>query len=166
MKSTPITSAIAVLILANFVLAGCGIYSFSASGKPAFESVHVAQFENRTIEFELGTLLTDAVIDMFISDNSISLLESSRSEAIMTGTVVSYVREAYEFDLEDNVSRYAVKVSIHVRVVRANTDDVIWEDDFFAEGIYLADVETEEDGQKRVVELLSSDILDKTTKSW
>lgn len=166
MKIIRASILVALVFLITGLFTGCGIYSFSASGKAAFESVHVGQFENQTIEFELGTLLTDAVIDMFISDNSIAVLENSRAEAIMTGTVVSYQREAHEFDLSDNVSKYVVKVSIHVRVVRANSDDVIWEDDFFAEGIYQADSEIEEDGQRRVIEFLSSDILDKTTKSW
>lgn len=159
----------AIICLSLFLLGlmtGCGVYSLSASGKPAFASVHIAQFENQTIEFDMGTLLTDDVINQFIADNSIEVLERSRSEALMIGTVVSYLREAFEYDINDIVSKYIVKVSIHVKVVRSNTDDVIWEEDFYAEGTYQAEAEVEEDGQRRAVEILSSNILDKTTKSW
>ena len=145
---------------------GCGVYSFSAAGKPAFQSVNITQFENKTIEYQLSDRLTDALIDAFIRDNTIPIKEAAKAEALMTGTVTSYRRDPYTYDRQDVVSEYAVKVSVHVKVVKANSEDVIWEDDFFTEGVYNAVDETEEDGQKKVITLLTANILDRTTKSW
>ncbi len=154
------------LITLTAILAGCGIYSFSPGGKPPFESVNIPQFENKTIEYQMADRLTDAVVDAFIKDNTIKVKEASKADAILTGTLSSYRRDPYTYDKEDVVTEYAVKVSISIRVVKANSEDVIWEEDFFAQGVYDAIDETEEIGQDRAVTLLTSNIMDRTTKSW
>jgi len=147
-------------------LCGCGVYSFSGAGKAPFASVNVAQFENTTIEYQLADRLTDAVVDAFIRDNTVQVREPSRAEAVMNGTVIGYRRDAYTYDQQDNVKEYAVKVSVHVKVVKAGSDEVIWEKDFYAEGVYDAAAETEDDGQGRAISLLTADIVNQTTKSW
>jgi hypothetical protein len=148
------------------ILAGCGVYSFSASGKAAFKSVHVSQFESDAIEYLVADQLTDAVVDAFINDNTVEVLDGAKAEAVMIGKLTGYLREAHTFDQEDNVEKYVIKVTIHVKVLKANSEDIIWEEDFYAEGVYEAIGETEEDGQQRVITLIAADILDRTTKSW
>lgn len=156
-----------IVILGLLILGtGCGVYSFSASGKKPFSSVSISQFDNRTIEYQLADRLTDAVMNAFISDGSIPVREASKAEAVMTGTVTEYRRDAYTYDKQDNVSEYAANVKIHVKVVKANTEEVIWEEDFFAQGVYNPSTETEEDGQNKAIAILKSNILDRTTKSW
>jgi hypothetical protein len=145
---------------------GCGVYSFSGSGKAPFASLNVAQFENKTIEYQLSDRLTESIVDAFIRDNIVEIKEPSRAEAIMNGTVESYRRDAYTYDQQDNVSQYVVKVAVTVKVVKVGTEDIIWDKQFYAEGIYDANTETEEDGQARVITQLTSDILSFTTKSW
>lgn len=161
--------SLVLIIPAAFMLGaicGCGVYSFSTSGKAAFESLHVTQFENQTIEYQLADLLTDAVVDAFIRDNTVTIMEPSQAEAVMTGILVSYRREPYTYDQQDIVTEYAVKVALRVKVVKADSEDIIWEKEFFAQGVYDANTETEEDGQQRVVTLLTADIMNFTTKSW
>jgi hypothetical protein len=151
------------MLLAN---CGCGVYSFSAAGKSPFESLNVAPFENNTKEYLLGDQLTDAIVDAFIEDNTVQIKEASQADALLNGTVLNYLRQAHTYDQADIVEKYAVKVSVRIRVVKADSEDLIWENDFFAEGIYDAATESEEDGQSRVVIQLTADILSHSTKSW
>ncbi len=155
-----------LILSAVILLVGCGIYSFSPGGKAPFESINIPQFDNQTIEYQLSDKLTDAVVDAFIQDNIIKISEVSRAEAILMGTVSNYRRDPYTYDREDIVSEYAVKVSVNVKIVKVGTEDVIWEQDFYAQGIYDALTESEEEGQDRAITLLTADILDRTTKSW
>jgi hypothetical protein len=147
-------------------MAGCGVYSFSASGNAGFTTLNVNQFENNTIEYQLSDQLTDAVVDAFIRDNTVKIVDPSSAEAQMKGTVTNYRRDSYTFNKQDEVTEYAVKVTVAVEVVRAESGEKIWEDQFYAEGIYNAVSEVEEDGQSRAITLLASDILDRTTKRW
>jgi hypothetical protein len=161
------TRLVVQILLVLAIVTGCGPYSFSPSGKSAFQTVYVSQFENNTIQYEMGDRLTDAVIDAFVQDNTVQVKESDKADAVLSGTVVSYRRDPHTFDEQDNVTKYAVKVSLSAKVVKANTEDIIWEETFYAEGVYDANSETEEgEGQDRVISLLTADILDKTTKSW
>ena len=155
-----------LLITIVLFFEGCGVYSFSPSGKPDFKSVYINQFETTTIEFQLADRLTEQVIDAFIEDNTVEIREKSQAEADMQGTMTSYKRDPYTYDINDQVSEYVVKINIHVRVTKTGTEEVFWEDDFYAEGVYKADTETEEDGQNRAIAILTADILDRTTKSW
>lgn len=156
------------LILAGIVMPlalGCGVYSFSASGKKAFSSINIAQFESTTIEYQFADRITDAVINAFIRDNTVPVKEASKAEAIMTGILNEYRRDPYTYDRGDVVSEYVVKVKIHVKVERAGSEDIIWEEDFYAEGIYGVD-DAEESGQQKALDILTANILDRTTKNW
>jgi hypothetical protein len=155
------------LILGLFLMqTGCGVYSFSSSGKKPFNSVSIGQFQNNTIEYQLADRLTDAVIKAFIAEGTVAVKEASKAEAVMIGTVTEYKREPFTYDRQDNVSQFAAKVKVHVKTVKANTEEVIWEEDFVAQGVYEAASELEENGQSRAVDLLTRSILDRTTKSW
>jgi hypothetical protein len=159
-------AALGILLGLTLTSAGCGVYSFSAAGKAPFSSIAVAQFDNKTPEYQLADRLTDAVVDAFIRDNTIPVKDMSRAEAVLYGSVNNYRRDAYTFNQADVVKEYAVKVTVHVKVVKNGLEDVYWEEDFFAQGIYNADTETEDDGQTRAIEQLTTAILDHTTKSW
>lgn len=160
------TAGLVIIGLCLAVVSGCGVYSFSGAGKAPFASLTVSPFANNTIEYELGDRLTDAVVDAFIRENLVKIVEPSRAEAVMDGTIVSYRRDPYTYDQQDNVSQYAVKVSVKVKVLKSESEDIIWEKDFYAEGVYNVDTEAEEDGQTRAITLLTEDIVNNTTKSW
>ena len=115
---------------------------------------------------QLADRLTDAVIKAFIGEGTISVKEASKAEAVLVGTVTEYKREPFTYDRQDNVSQFAAKVKVHVKTVKANTEEVIWEEDFIAQGVYEAASETEGDGQTRAIDILTRNILDRTTKSW
>ena len=159
-------AGLVIIGLCLAAVSGCGVYSFSGAGKAPFETLTVSPFANNTIEYEMGDRLTDAVVDAFIRENLVKIVDPSRAEAVMDGTVVGYRRDPYTYDKEDIVSQYAVKVSVQVKVLKAESEDIIWEKDFYAEGVYNADTETEEDGQARAITLLTTDIVNNTTKSW
>jgi len=160
------TAGLVILGVCLAVVSGCGVYSFSGAGKAPFETLNVSPFANNTIEYEMGDRLTDAVVDAFIRENLVKIVEPARAEAVMDGTVEGYRRDPYTYDEQDNVSQYAVKVSVRVKVLKPESEDIIWEKEFYAEGVYDVDTETEEDGQARAVTLLTADIVNNTTKSW
>ncbi len=160
------TAGVVILGVCLAVISGCGVYSFSGAGKAPFDTLTIGLFANNTIEYEMGDRLTDAVVDAFIRENLVKIVDPSRAQAVMDGTIVSYRRDPYTYNEEDIVSQYAVKVSVQVKVLKSESEDIIWEKDFYAEGVYDANTETEEDGQARAITLLTADIVNNTTKSW
>ncbi len=153
------------LILAG--LTGCGVYSFSPGGKSSIKTIAVNQFENETIEVGLSSTMTDLVINAFIADGSLKVVSENQADAVLQGTLSRYAREPHTFDASDNVSRYAVRIIFNITLKKGGgSDEELWKQAFTSEGIYLADEETEEDGQSRAAQKLVVDIINRTTKNW
>ena len=76
------------------------------------------------------------------------------------------MREALTYDETDNVSQYVVKITFDVTFQKGGSYEELWHEVFYSEGIYAADTETEDEGQKRAADKLVIDIINRTTKSW
>jgi len=162
MKRLILPSIILMVILSG----GCGIYSFSPGGKSAVKTIYVPQFENKTIEVGLSGQMTDLVVDAFISDGSMKIVDKDKAEAILSGVLSSYRREAYTYDEADNVKQYVIKMTFAVVLKDREKNENIWLETFYSEGIYDAITESEEDGQVYAAKNLVVDIINRTTKSW
>jgi len=154
-------TAILVLLLSG----GCAVYSFNPGGKSSIKTISVSQFENKTIEYGLSDRMTDLVIDAFINDGNLKVVPPGEADAILNGVLTDYERKAYTYDENNNVSQYAVEVVFNITLTKPDGED-FWQERFFSEGIYDANIETEEDGQVKAADKLVIDILNRTTKSW
>jgi hypothetical protein len=146
-------------------LSGC-VYSFKSSGGALVETISVSQLENRTNQAGVSDQLTELIIDALVIDGRIKVVKQSASEATLSGSLVSYERVAFEFDETDQVSRYAVDLTVELTLGKTDSEEEIWTGTFKNRGIYDALEETEEDGQLRAAELLVVEIMNKTTRSW
>lgn len=147
------------------VLAGCGVYSFTP-GKATISTIALEPFENQTPQYSLADQMTETVIDAFISDGSLKVVESDVADAILIGTLTSYERLVHEFDQSDQVAQYKVHIGFDVVLKNPEDQSEIWKIQLALDGIYDAETETEEDGQRRVGDQLVDAVLNKTTKSW
>ncbi|MCP4706653.1 MAG: hypothetical protein GY865_18800 [candidate division Zixibacteria bacterium] len=154
-----------VVVLFLVFFAGCGVYSFSPGGKSSIKTIAVTQFENKTIEYGLSSRMTDLVIDAFISDGNLKIVSASEADATLIGIMTNYERKPYTFDESDVVSQYVVKIVFDI-TLQSKDEKELWRENFYNEGIYSADEQTEDDGQELAAEKLVIDIINKTTKSW
>ena len=154
-----------ILVLA-FLTAGCGIYTLNPGGKSQLSSIAIAPFENETSQYELSSRLTELIVDAFISDGSIKVLPEDKAGAVLTGLLTRYQRDPYVFDENDQVQQYKVVMDFQVTLTNPKDNTEIWKESMRQEGIYNADTETEEDGQRRASARLVEAIINKTTKSW
>ncbi len=53
-----------------------------------------------------------------------------------------------------------------VTLQKGESDEELWKETFYSEGIYSADTETEEEGQAKAADKLVVDVINRTTKSW
>lgn len=160
--------AILIAAVAAMLLAGsCGPYSFSPGGRGGLSSLAVPLFENRTAEYGIRELLTEGVIDRFVRDGSLKIVNERLADAVLRGAVVSYESLPYNYDAGEVVSEYRVTVTVQVRVENPVKRNVIWEEEALSQwGTYAAATETEDDGKRRAVEKLAEDIVNRTVKGW
>lgn len=154
-------------IVAIAAASSCSPYSFSGGRTALVQSVAVLIFENRTTEFGLPETITSGIIDGFVEDNQIKVVDQSNAEAVLTGAIVEYKRHAYTFDETDRVSEYMVEIWVDAELVKQEGGASIWKADRMRGfGVYKADSEDEQQGQTRAIEKLAEDILNRTIKSW
>ena len=159
-------TGMAGMICLVMLLSGCGVYTFNPRGKSTISTIAVEPFENQTSQYGLADRMTEAVIDAFIADGSMKVVAADVAEAILTGTLIRYERLVQEFDETDQVSQYKTQIGFDVALKNPSDMSDIWTIQLTLDGIYDADEETEEDGQRLVGEQLVEAVLNKTTKSW
>ena len=146
---------------------GCGPYSFNPAGRQEFSDLAVPLFENRTPEFGIRESLTEGIINGFIRDGTLPVVNEKRAEAILRGTVLSYRREAYTYDAQEIVTEYRVHITIEARLEDPAKRTVIWEETELSQwGNFDAATETDDDGKQRAIAKLAEDIVNRTIKGW
>jgi len=145
----------------------CGPYSFNPSGRSSLKSIAVPLFENQTREYGIRELLTEGVINGFVQDGSVTVVNEKRAEAVLRGSVLAYVRQPYTYAADESVQEYRVVITIQARLEDAVRRQVIWEETSLVQwGNFNAVGETEDEGKTRAVEKLAEDIVNRTVRSW
>lgn len=148
------------------LMVGCGVYTFNPRGQSDIGTIYIAPFENETPEYGLADRLTEIVIDAFIADGTMKVVPESDAEAHLLTTLRSYERVVQAYDANDRVETYKVVMNFDMTLRNPEDGSDIWKEQMRQEGVYDADEETEEDGQRRAGEWLVEAVLNKTTKSW
>jgi hypothetical protein len=154
-------------LLVAVMAVSCAPYSFSGGRTALVQTVAVPTFENRTTEFGLPDVLTRGIIDGFVNDNQIKIVDQGQAEAILSGSIAEYKRSAYTFDQSDRVTEYIVEIWVDASLRKRGSDEEVWSAERMRGfGVYKADTEDEQAGQKRAIDKLAEDILNRTIKSW
>jgi len=156
----------ALLLATVLILAGCGVYSFNPRGKSTINSIAVEPFENQTTQYGLEALMTEFVIDAFIADGNLKVVPADIAEAVLVGKLTSYERQVERFDENDQVQEYKIVMDFELTLRNPAEQTDIWTEKVRQEGVYDADTESEEDGQRRAGSRLVEVVLNRTTKSW
>jgi hypothetical protein len=144
----------------------CGVYSFKSSGKSTIGTIAIESFEDRTGQYGLADLLYQSVNDAFIADGNIRVVSADVAEAILMTSLTRYERRVQEYDANDRVSQYKVVINFDLTLRNTADGSDYWTLNVALDGLYNADEETEEDGQREVGVKLVETVINKTTKSW
>ena len=157
---------VSLVLAASLLVSGCGVYSLSGRGQSEISTISIEPFENDTNRYELTDRLTETIVDAFISDGNLKVVPGQQADALLQGSLLTYKREPYKFDENDQVQQYKVVMGFQVSLLNPREDTQYWSEQLNMEGIYDANTETEEDGQQRAAQRLVDAIINKTTKSW
>jgi hypothetical protein len=160
------TRVLLISLIAAISMLGCGVYSFSSAALGGVKSISVPQFENQSTEYGINEDLTTELINRFIEDNTLKIASANDADAVLRGTVVSYERTAYTYELGDIVNEYKVNIVISYVIERKDGKVLTEKSNMLGWGIYDVDTDAEEDGQQEAISKLARDIVDETTKSW
>ena len=156
---------------------GCGFYSFSGSPLSGINTIGIPVFENQTLEYGISESLTDSLINLFVRDNTLKVVNEKKADSVLKGAIMKYERVAHTFDASENVKEYKVRIFVDASFEDKKHKKVMWEQkNMEGWGIYSAvailttsgadSIETEDSGKARAIKKLAEDILNKTVKGW
>ena len=159
----------AVLILL-FSFIGCGVYTFGGSTLPShLKTVNIPLFINATPEPGVAELITENLNRKIRNDRLLQPV-SSNSDASITGRVLSYQNKTYSYKNEAyrevDVSSYQILITVEVEFIDNVKNNVIYKGKITEYGLYDFEKESEEDGLRRAVEKIVTQIMQSSIQSW
>ncbi|KPL01556.1 MAG: hypothetical protein AMJ90_07665 [candidate division Zixibacteria bacterium SM23_73_2] len=164
-------------LLIFLIFISCGYYSFTGESLPGIKTVAIPMFENQTLEYGIAESLTDSLVSVFVSDNTLKVVDEKVADSILRGSIKEYQRIAHTYDQDEEVKEYKVRIFVDVTFEAKKKKETIWEKkDMEGWGVYSAiplttsagldSVETEDSGKARAVKKLADDILNNIVKGW
>ncbi len=157
-------SLLPVTALLLLWLGGCAYYSTSATGGSGFRSVAVPLMENESLEPEIQQALTDSLIQAFLQDAALRVMDEDRADIVLRGTIVE-VRDD-PFTYRGQAEQYQISVFLDVSCYDVKNKKLLWEEKRLkGYGIYNAAGQREEarlEGLGAAFEILTRDIVDQT----
>lgn len=141
-------------------------YTFSGLSSSQMRSVAIPVFENSTIRYGIEEVLTSKVVEAFIGDNRLKVVERGRAQSVIMAEIVAFNREPFSYDEKEEVREYRVNISVEVTYQNLPEEEVIWEDRIDEWGTYFAATETEEDGIAEAASKFAEEIMRRTVEQW
>ncbi|MCL2389401.1 MAG: LPS assembly lipoprotein LptE [Elusimicrobia bacterium] len=158
-----------------FVLAGCAsMHNPAPQLLPEHvRKIYIRPFVNNTNQFGIETRLTNAVIEEFLRDGRLSVVNSpEEAHSMLVGEIRRYVLQPLTYDANMVARQFKLWVIVSVSLVDTLDDITLWREPGM-EGIQIyADLSadpfgiTEEQARERVWDQLSRRIVRRTVRGF
>ncbi len=126
-------------------LIGCGygLIGRTSNLPDDINSIFVQTLENQTTRQQINLLLTDAIVQEFVTRRRFTIATSAgTADAVLSGVLTAYIVRPVEFDENGRASRYEFTIRTNMRFQRQGSDEILWAQ---ANYVYRGDFELAED---------------------
>jgi len=128
-----------VAILFVVLLAGCGYHVPGTSSEQAATPdtwvggdarvLYIQLFENQTAEPYLENYITDALVAELSRSRLVGLTENpALADVRLIGEVKEFSSDAFAYGIDDRITEYRAEMQVSVRLLRKDSDQVLWRD--------------------------------------
>jgi len=160
-----VTLFILILLL---LLNSCGYYSFKGALPSHIQAVAIPIFIDKSGYPGVLEKVTDTVIESFISDNTLKVVDESKADIIINGTIQSVTQKAAAITAGETVSEYQMHVSIKVLCEDIKQSKKLYDKVFRQYGIMSSAAGQDEKDQAidDAIQLITEDIINTTLGGW
>ncbi len=157
-----------ILFLLLFFLNGCGYYSFKGALPSHIQSVAIPIFIDKSGYPGMLEKVTDTVIESFVSDNTLKVVDETKADIIINGTIQSVSQKAASIKAGETVSEYQVHVSVKVLCEDIRKSKKLYDKVFRQYGIMSSSAGQDEKDQAidDAIQLITEDIINTTLGGW
>jgi len=157
------------LSILHFPFSITGCYSFTGASVPAhLKTVAIPLFEDVSGFGEQGMRerLTQKVIELFRSDNSLEIGERLTSDSIIEGSIVQVTNAPLIVSGNSIVTTRRVTVTVHATFTDMKLRKKVWEKDFSQWGEYIQGQETVNVALAIAINKVAQEIIIETVSGW
>jgi hypothetical protein len=126
--------------------------------------VAIPLLENTSLEPGIQQTLTDSLIEAFVADGALRVVDEDQADIILRGTVLEVREEPFTYG--DQADQYRISVFVDVSCYDANKKQTLWEEKrLLGYGIYNARDQREiarSEGLGQAFGMLTRDVVDRT----
>lgn len=160
-----------LILIAAFLLTGCGVYSFTGASIPAeAKTVSVAYFPNNAnlVQPMLSSVLTNTLRDYFMNQTSLTEVENNGDLAI-EGEITDYVTAPTAITGDQTAALNRLTVTVNVRFFNKYDESKNFEQKFSQYEDYSSTLDlnsVQDELMETIVEKLCEDIFNKAVVNW
>jgi len=170
-------------LLALLYLSGCG-YTTGSMLPPGKDTIHVENFKNKiAVASELSnrrvyygykpgmeSTITTAVINEFVFDGNLRIASENTAHYILKGELVDFQRQPLEYNSEENVTQYRLRVVTNLELYDGETGELLWTEQGWAgQALYRTSGKYEQTDSQTLDEAiqdLARRVVDRTIEDW
>ena len=166
-------------LLSIIYFSGCG-YTTKSTLPKSIKTIRVEPFKN-SIDYTTGTdrniylpllevNVRNAVINRFLFDGNLKVVEPHEADLILKGELKGYQRSALRYTDDDDVQEYRVHVTVSFEMSKARSGELSWsEPNFVGEATYFVtgpSAKSEESAVEDAILDLARRIVERTIEDW
>ncbi len=159
----------ALVILLLIFSVGCVKYSFKGALPSSLKTIAIPLFKDRSGWPGLQEDLTTRVVDTFIEDNTLQVVNREEdADLILRGTITSVDQRAVSIGGDETVKETQIWVNVQVRCINTHNNKPLWSGTVRHFGTISGSGTLEEMDQaiKEALDRIVEEILLNTTAAW
>lgn len=160
-------------LIAAILPAGCGYTTSTALLPSHLKTIAIPVFENGTPEYALEQEITQVVIDRFVRDNHLKVVDERTANAVLRGRITQYRNAVFGFSATEQASEYRVTIGVSVTVKDLVKNREMWKEEnllkttnYFVVDVPGQNARTELDGRKEAIQKIADEIVARTVEGW
>ena len=130
-------------------------------------------FENATTQYTLEQDVTNAVVDRFVKDNHLRVVDERSANAVIRGKLIGYKNTVFGFSATNRAQEYRVTLTCSVVFKDLVKNREIWNEpnlvktaNYFVVDVPGQPARTELDGRKEAITKIADEILTRSVEGW
>ena len=162
----------AALAAVGFVLFSCGYTASPALLPSHMKTVAIPVFENGTTEYALEQDLTNTIIQRFVRDNHLRVVDEKSANSVVHGRVTQYKNAVFGFSTATRAQEYRVTISVMVTFKDLVKNREVWSGEIIRTANYYVQnmpgdsATTELDGRKEAINKIADEVLSRSVEGW
>lgn len=163
----------ALLVTLALGAGSCGYTTSTALLPTHLKTIAIPVFANETTEYTLEQDVTNAVIDRFVKDNHLRVVNEKDADAVVRGRITAYRNSIFGFSSTTRAQEYRVTISCAVVFKDQVKNREVWNEPALVKtaNYYVVDVpgeraKTELDGRQEAIAKIADEVLSRSVEGW